>query len=147
MCLTRKVDYGLRVVLELSKEPEGTLVPARELARRQGIPLPFLSKVIADLASARILETKRGVNGGIRLCVSPESISVLDVLEAVDGFPGLCYCAGHEVECHRKPYCGIRATMLAIEEKLRSELKAISVAAMLELERETQQMAQVQQDS
>jgi len=134
MHLTRKADYGIRIVLELAKMPLGTTLPAKELARRQGIPLPFLSKIIADLASARILETKRGARGGVRLCSSPDNISLLDVVEALDGPLGLSYCSHHQVNCHRGPYCAIRNALFRAQENLKEELRSITLASLAESE-------------
>lgn len=134
MHLTRKADYGIRIVLELAKMPQGTTLPAKELARRQGIPLPFLSKIVADLASAKILETKRGAKGGVRLCIPPESISLMDVLEAVDGNFGLSYCACHQVDCYREPYCAIRKALLRVQRGLEEELRRITLASLAENE-------------
>lgn len=134
MRLTRKADYGIRIVLELAKMPQGTTLPAKELARRQGIPLPFLSKIVADLASAKILETKRGAKGGVRLCLPPDSISVMDVLKAVDGNFGLSYCSCHQVNCHREPYCAIREALFQIQKSLEKELRSVTLASLAENE-------------
>lgn len=134
MFITRKVDYGLRVLLELSKLPFGTAIPAKELASRQGIPSPFLSKIVANLASKHILETKRGVKGGIRLSMPPESISVLDVLEAVDGGINICYCSARSIDCPRQGYCSIRKNLKQVEEKLKENLRHITIATLSEEE-------------
>lgn len=134
MIISRKADYGLRIVLELSKNPPGTTLSARELATRQGIPTPFLAKIVAQLASNNILETKRGLKGGIRLSAPPESISVLDIIEAVDGCIGICYCSVRSVDCPRRNYCSIRKNLNPIEEKIKSELKGITIAALAQEE-------------
>lgn len=134
MIISRKTDYGLRILLELSKLPPGTAISAKELASRQGIPFPFLSKIIADLASNRFLETKRGLKGGIKLSVAPESISILDVVEALDGGVGLCYCSARPVECPRQSYCPIRKNLQQVEDKIRDELRNISIGALAQEE-------------
>jgi len=134
MLLTKKADYGIRIVLELSKMPSGTLISTKELARRQGIPLPFLSKIVAELASAQILETKRGAKGGVKLSVSPEAISLLDIMEAVDGPVGLSYCAVEPGRCHREPHCSIRCCLMKVQETLRNELQNISIASLVQTE-------------
>jgi len=134
MIISRKADYGLRIVLELSKIPPGTTLSAKELATRQGIPSPFLAKIVAQLASNHILETKRGLKGGIKLSAPPECISVLDVIEAVDGCVGICYCSVRPVECPRRNYCSIRRNLNPIEEKIKSELKSITIATLAQEE-------------
>lgn len=134
MIISRKTDYGLRILLELSKLPQGTAISARELAFRQGIPFPFLSKIIADLASKHIVETKRGMKGGIKLSLTPDSISVLDIVEAIDGGINLCYCSARSIECQRQNYCSIRKNLKLVEEKLREELRKITIAALTQEE-------------
>ncbi len=141
MIISRRADYGLRIVLELSKNPPGTTLSAKELATRQGIPSPFLAKIVAELASNHILETKRGLKGGIRLSVAPESISVLDVIEALDGCIGICYCSVRSVDCPRRNYCSIRKNLTPIEEKVKSELKGITIADLARQELRTLQGA------
>ncbi len=142
MIISRKTDYGLRIILELSKLPPGTAISARELASRQGIPFPFLSKIIAELASSRLLETKRGLKGGIKLSVPPESITVLDVVEAVDGGINLCYCSARPVDCPRQSYCPIRKALKEVEEKIKGELSSINIGALAQEELRALEAAQ-----
>ncbi len=134
MVISRKADYGLRILLELSKLPPGAAISARELASRQGIPFPFLSKIIAELASHRFLETRRGLKGGIKLSVPPEAITVLDVVEAVDGGVNLCYCSARPVDCPRRNYCPIRKSLTKVEEKIKEELRSINIGALAQEE-------------
>ena len=85
MEITQQADYAVRAVLDLALSPPGERVTSSDVATRQSIPLPFLSKILARLAAVGLVNTQRGVNGGIRLARLPQEISLLDVIEAIDG--------------------------------------------------------------
>ena len=85
MQITRRADYALRAVLHVARHPLTERATAREIASQQRIPLPFLAKILTRLASAGILETSRGVGGGVSLARPLNAISVLEVIEAIDG--------------------------------------------------------------
>src|SRR3970040_2197941 len=85
MQITRRADYALRAVLHVARSPSDERATAREIAGMQRIPLPFLAKIITRLSAAGILDTSRGVGGGVSLARPLNAISVLDVIEAIDG--------------------------------------------------------------
>jgi Rrf2 family protein len=86
MRLTRASSYALQALafMAAQKEPE-TPVASHESAKAQGIPERFLLKVLKPLVSAQILHSIRGPGGGYRLARSPAKISLLQVIEAIDG--------------------------------------------------------------
>ncbi len=85
MEITQQADYAVRAVLDLALCQPGERVTSSDVAVRQSIPLPFLSKILARLAAVGLVNTQRGVNGGIRLARNPQDISLLEVIEAIDG--------------------------------------------------------------
>lgn len=107
MQLSRRADYGMRIVLDLATLSEGERVPSREVARRQFIPLPFFSKIVAQLAAAGLVETQRGVQGGIRLAYPASKISMKDVIEALEGPIVLTRCLIYPEECPLQFTCAI----------------------------------------
>lgn len=85
MRVSAKADYALRALIEMvGHEGEGA-VSAEELGRRQDIPHGFLQAILADLRRAGIVVSQRGQSGGWRMAREPESVSVADVIRAVDG--------------------------------------------------------------
>lgn len=92
MQITRRADYALRAVLHVARLPAAERATAKEIARQQRIPLPFLAKIITRLGMAGILDTSRGVGGGVFLARQPDSISVLEVIEAIDGPLEVNFC-------------------------------------------------------
>ena len=85
MQITRRADYALRAVLQVARYSPAERATTREIAGQQRIPLPFLAKIITRLVTVGIFDTSRGVGGGVSLARPLNAISVLDVIEAIDG--------------------------------------------------------------
>jgi Rrf2 family protein len=85
MKLTHACGYAIHAVVYLAKQKDDHLIASRQIAEAQGLPERFLVKVLKPLVSAQILHSLRGPNGGYRLARAPRAISLLDVVEAVDG--------------------------------------------------------------
>ncbi|MFZ5830611.1 MAG: RrF2 family transcriptional regulator [Planctomycetota bacterium] len=85
MKLSRTVAYALQATLQLAQAPPGTPVPCSRLAAEGKMPERFLLQVLRNLVAHGILESTRGVDGGYRLERDPGQISLLEVIEAIDG--------------------------------------------------------------
>jgi Rrf2 family protein len=85
MRLTRASSYALHALAFMAAQKEKTPVASHLIAQARGIPERFLLKVLKPLVSARVLHSVKGPNGGYRLAKSANDISMLDVIEAVDG--------------------------------------------------------------
>jgi Rrf2 family protein len=135
--ITQQADYAVRAVLELALRPEGERVSSEEIARNQNIPVAFLTKICARLAAAGVVVTQRGVNGGVRLARSPDQITLLDVIEAIDGPITLNRCARRPNECSRDRTCAIHPIWLELCQEFRARLNGYDFAAMANRARET----------
>jgi len=85
MKLTRATSYALHAVVFMASEDQGQIVASHLIARARGIPERFLLKVLKPLVSARVLSSVKGPNGGYRLAKSPSQITLLEIMEAVEG--------------------------------------------------------------
>jgi Rrf2 family protein len=85
MRVSAKSDYALRALIELASRKDGAPVSAEELGRLQEIPHGFLQAILADLRRAGLVMSQRGQSGGWRMAREPETVSVADVIRAVDG--------------------------------------------------------------
>jgi Rrf2 family protein len=85
MRISAKGEYAIRAVLDLAMHHGEGLVPIQEIARRQGIPQRYLEQVLLALKRAGFLDSKRGSTGGYQLLRPPETLSVGQVLRAVEG--------------------------------------------------------------
>jgi Rrf2 family protein len=83
--LTHRGAYAIRAVLTLAREHDGRVVPARAIAREMDIPVRFLPQVLGDLSRAGLVEARLGRAGGYRLTRDADRISLLEVIEAVEG--------------------------------------------------------------
>ena len=85
MKLTRASSYALHAVAYMAAQKHHEPVASHHIARARGIPERFLLKVLKPLVSARVLLSIKGPNGGYRLARPASAITMLDILEAVDG--------------------------------------------------------------
>lgn len=98
--VSKHTDYAVRVVLHLAALPPAERrVTAAEIARGRLIPRALVRRVVSRLSSARILTTSRGNRGGVALARDPRQISLLDVVEAMEGKVALVACADRPGAC------------------------------------------------
>lgn len=86
--ITTKSPYAVQALVELGRSGDRGPVPIGELARRRGIPVQFLEQLFAVLRRAGILRSQRGVKGGYAFARDPAGITVLEVVELLDGAVG-----------------------------------------------------------
>jgi Rrf2 family protein len=85
MRVTAKVDYAVRALTELATAGPDATVKGDRLAAAQSIPLKFLENILAELRRAGILTSQRGSDGGYRFVRAPASVTIADVIRAVEG--------------------------------------------------------------
>ena len=85
LTITSKSPYAVRALAELARTGSAGPVPIGEIARRREIPVQFLEGLFATLRRAGILQSQRGVKGGYSFARQPEDVTVLDVVEALEG--------------------------------------------------------------
>jgi Rrf2 family protein len=86
--ITSKSPYALAALAELGRSGAAGPVPIAELARRRGIPAQFLEQLFAVLRRAGVLRSQRGVKGGYSFAREPSSVTVLEIVELLDGSLG-----------------------------------------------------------
>ena len=128
MLITRQADYGIRVLVYLSRVPPGKVVPMKEVANKAYIPVSFMPKIISHLTNRGLIITERGKSGGIRLAKSPEEITIYEVVEAIDGPPFLNICMARPEECPLNPRCGVYQMWKKAQESLDTFLRETTLA-------------------
>jgi Rrf2 family transcriptional regulator, iron-sulfur cluster assembly transcription factor len=103
--LSRRTDYAMRILIELGLAEKELCVPARELARRTAVSQHFLHKITTDLVKASIVRTYAGPAGGLALARLAGDITVLQLVEAVEGPICLNVCLIRPRECPRDLTC------------------------------------------
>jgi Rrf2 family protein len=130
MEITQQADYAVRAVLELALQPAGVRLSCETIARRHAIPLAFLTKICARLATESILRSQRGVNGGVQLARPAEEITLLEVVEAIDGPITFNRCNRKPSECARSRACVVHPIWAELCREFRARLASYTFAAM-----------------
>ena len=85
LSITTKSPYALKALAELGRSGDAAPVPIGELARRREIPVQFLEQLFATLRRSGVLKSQRGVKGGYSFARPPAEITVLEIVELLDG--------------------------------------------------------------
>ncbi len=99
MLYSHACGYALRALIVLATEGEGRWVGAKEIARREGIPAPFITKILHDLTRRKLVRSVKGPGGGFQLTKAPHQIAIYEVVDAVDGLEELEICAHDGIHC------------------------------------------------
>lgn len=105
MQITRASDYAVRVMIHLASLPPDSTVRQAEFSKATEVSGHFLSKVLQQLVRARLIRSQRGSGGGYVLATSAERISLLDVVEAMEGPVRLNQCLEEGLSCNQKSWC------------------------------------------
>ena len=130
MQITRQADYAVRAVLHLARNGDQRIA-TNMIAEEQHIPPSFLAKIVSQLSIAGLLHTSRGARGGVTLARDPKDISLLEVVEAIDGPIQLNECVGENSTCSFDDSCPLRPVWCEAHEELVAKLKGTNFAAML----------------
>ncbi len=143
--ITREVDYALRAVLELAAGTEGR--SALELAEATQVPHPFMRRVLGRLTEARLVQSQRGRGGGVRLARPAASLSLLEVVRAMDpDTVTLNACLRAGADCARRSWCAAHATLTDVQQDLWHRLDAISIASLVQVEQAQKQKQKTKRD-
>ena len=127
MQITRGTDYAVRVMVHLATLPEGSRVPVTELARVGGAPESFVSKILQQLVRSGMVNSSRGMGGGFMLAVDPANVTLLDVVEAIEGPLQINLCLPGEHTCDRKTQCSVHPVWQEAQAALKAILRTASI--------------------
>ena len=131
MQITRQADYATRAILYLARVEKDERVATSQVAKEQKIPPSFLAKIISQLSIAGLLNTSRGAHGGIKLARNARDISLLEVIEAIDGPINLNMCVEGEGNCMFEENCPLRPVWCDAREELVTKLKNTTFAQLI----------------
>jgi Rrf2 family protein len=131
MQITRQADYALRAMLYLAQLEQGQRAATSQIADEQHIPPSFLAKIISQLSIAGLIHTSRGARGGVSLAHAPGEISVLEVVEAIDGPIALNECTHSVSACPFGDSCPLRPLWCDTQAELVEKLRSTSFAQFL----------------
>lgn len=128
--LTKRGDYAVRAMLALARGNANGLLSARRISDAMTIPVRFLPQVLADLYRAGLVEAQPGRSGGYRLSRAADAISLLEIIEAVEGDSRRRTCVLRGGPCGRDGFCDVHAVFFAGQEALLDRLAAASLAEL-----------------
>jgi Rrf2 family protein len=132
MQITRQADYAVRAVLHLARINGNQRAATSQVAKEQHIPPSFLAKIISQLSIAGLLHTSRGARGGVTLARDPKAITLLEVIEAIDGPIMLNECVGESSTCTFDEDCPLRPVWCEAQNELVTRLKNTNFQQLLE---------------
>ena len=127
--VTKLTDYATVVLTVLASAPEAVL-SAAGLAERAGLEAPTVAKVLKPLAQAGLVQAFRGASGGYRLARPAEAISLVEIVEAMEGPLAMTECSVHAGQCGIEHSCGARANWRRINDVVADALRRVSLADM-----------------
>jgi len=136
MKLSTKARYGLRAVIEIARQFGGTPSKRKDVAVAQDISDSYLENILIVLKNSKIIETTRGANGGYVLCRHPSEITVLDVVNALEGPLNLVECVDSPESCKKSDNCCTRDIWKMMSESWKSTLGNISLQDVIENDNE-----------
>jgi Rrf2 family iron-sulfur cluster assembly transcriptional regulator len=121
--IRRNTDYAIRAMSHLALSHGNGPVSAATIAAEQDISSQLVSKLLQRLQKARLVESSMGARGGFRLSRDPGRITLLEVIEAIQGQITLNRCLGRPKACGRQRVCSVRPRLGAIQETLMETLR------------------------
>jgi Rrf2 family protein len=132
MQITRQADYAVRAVLYLARLDTNKRAATSQVAQEQHIPPSFLAKIISQLSIAGLLHTSRGARGGVTLARDPKEITLLEVIEAIDGPIMLNECVGDGSNCTFDDDCPLKPVWCEAQNELVTRLRQTDFSKLIE---------------
>ena len=129
MKVSTRAEYGIRALMDLAQHYGEGPVQSHDIARRQGLPEPYLNQLLVTLRRAGLVQSKRGPSGGHLLARSPNRMTVGEAFLVLEGSvaPWLCVEEA-ETACIYAPGCGLRPVWQAVKDATEQVLNRITLA-------------------
>jgi len=132
MIYSRSAEYAIRAFVNLVRVPDGKFAMVKQIAEEEGIPSHFLAKILQQLARKGLLRSSKGPTGGFSLRQPPKDITLLDIVESLDGLQEYQRCASGLAECNDDMPCGMHESWKALRSRIIEYLEGTSVADVAE---------------
>ena len=131
MKISTKGRYGLRILMDLAIHQSEKPRLIRDIAKSQQISEKYISRLVIALRRAGMVRSVRGVNGGFHLAMKPETITLLDVIEVMEGPLSIVDCVSTPRGCAHSPTCAPREVWCKLNEDIRSLMRGTTLADIL----------------
>jgi Rrf2 family protein len=127
---SRQCEHALQAVLYLALKPEGKMTSAKELTARLNVPYHFIGKILQELTRKKLLVSLKGPTGGFGLGRPAASITLFDIVEAIDGAEFMRACALGFEECSNRHPCSVHESWTTLREGIHKMLANKNVAEL-----------------
>ena len=131
MKISTKGRYGLRILIDLATHDPAKPRLIRDIAQSQQISEKYISRLVIDLRRANLIRSVRGVNGGFHLAKRPEEITLLEILETMEGPISVVDCVRAPEKCKRQHLCPARDIWTELNDGIRELTKKITLDDIL----------------
>jgi len=129
--ITRQTDYAVVLLTRFAQESRGRIHNARDLSGETGVPLPTCSKILKLLARQELLVSQRGVKGGYRLARDPSTITIAQVVAAMEGPVAITECVeAAPGDCDKESWCPVRSNWQVINAAVQAALDGVTLERM-----------------
>ena len=129
--VTKLTDYATVVLTALAAAAPDAVLSAAELAERAGLEATTVAKLLKPLAQAGLVASFRGAHGGYRLARAANAISLIEIVEAMEGKLAMTECSLHADACGIEHSCGVRANWRRINDVVADALRGVTLADLL----------------
>ena len=138
--LTNAADYAILAMIHMACLPDDAVALRSEIAQAYNIPSSFMAKILRALVRARLLRSTRGVHGGFSLARPPTEITLLDVVEAIEGPLALTDCTGEPSGCQWAADCPAHPVWATVQEKIAEILRENTLETLVSSPRKHKQV-------
>ncbi len=131
MKLSTRVRYAVRAVIDLGVHSRGNLVLLKDIAKRQEVSIKYLENIFATLRQAGIVRGVRGAKGGYSLTRKPETITIYDIVFAMQGFISPIGCTDDACACSRAEKCSSRDIWMEVSLAITQVLNRYTIADLV----------------
>lgn len=135
MVLSRSTEYAIRALTFLAQQPPGKLAGAREISEAEGIPIPYLWKILQMLARRKLIRSFKGIHGGYELALPPAQVALHSIVVATDGVDFSGQCVLGLPECSDAHPCPLHETWKDVRSRLAAMFEQTTLADLARVAR------------
>ncbi len=132
MIYSRSAEYAIRAFVYLAQVPSGKFAMVKQIAEESDIPAHFLAKILQQLARQGFLRSSKGPTGGFSLRYPSTDITLLQIVESIDGLADYQRCIGGMTECNDQMRCGMHDSWKALRGRIIEYLEGTTVEDLAE---------------
>ncbi|MBR4126870.1 MAG: Rrf2 family transcriptional regulator [Alphaproteobacteria bacterium] len=144
MKISTKGRYGLRILLDLALHGQEAPRLMKDIARSQQISEKYISRLILPLNEAGFITSFRGAKGGLKLAKAPKEISLLEIIEAMEGRVAIVDCVFDKEFCLKSNDCSACKVWSSLNKKIRKQMAEITLKDVLKSEKKAKQTVEEQ---